>query len=48
MEKVDIHEFEKEISIIHNVDLVMHDMKTVHQLCTQQYYKHKKGLSKFQ
>ena len=47
MEKVDINEFEKEINIIHNVDLVMHDMKTVNQLCTQQYYKHKKGCPNF-
>ena len=47
MEKVEIDEFEKEINIIHNVDLIMHDMKTVNQLCTQQYYKHKKGCPNF-
>jgi len=37
MEKVEIDELEKEINIIHNVDLIMHDTETDNQLCTQEY-----------
>lgn len=47
MEKLNIYEIPKDIYLIHNVPLVLHDAKTVHQLCTQQYPKHKKGCPNF-
>lgn len=47
MEKVNIHEMPKEILMIENASLVLHNMKTVHRLCTQPYYKHKRGCPNF-
>ena len=47
MEKLNIYEIPKDIYLIHNVPLVLHDMKSVNYLCTQQYHKHKKGCPNF-
>ncbi len=47
MEKLNIHEIPKDIYLIKNIPLVLHDMKTVHQLCTQKYYNHSKGCPNF-
>lgn len=47
MEKLTIHELHKEIYLFENIPLVLHDMKTVYNLCTQEYYKHSKGCPNF-
>lgn len=47
MEKLNIFEIPREICVVENVPLVIHPMKSVHQLCTQPYYKHPKGCPNF-
>lgn len=47
MEKLNIYEIPKDICLIHNVPLVLHDMRTVNYLCTKEYPKHKKGCPNF-
>ena len=47
MEKFSVKEIPRYPEVIHNPQLVLHDMKTVCKLCQNAYYKHPNGCPNF-